>query len=54
MVEGVNQKLERVDDTYVVLDRVMNMIGDEREKIDTEIDKLSLKTDADIKQIYEE
>jgi hypothetical protein len=47
-VRGVNDKLDKVDDTIVVMGRVQGLIADEREKIDTEIDKVTLKSAKDI------
>ena len=53
-VRGVNDKLDKVDDTIVVMGRVQGLIADEREKIDTEIDKVTLKSAKDIQRIYDE
>jgi len=47
----MNVKLEKVDDTAVVMDRIMNIIGDSNEEMTEKFNKLESYATKSIKRI---
>jgi hypothetical protein len=51
-MEAIDDKLSRVDDTAVVMERVVTLVNETKEVIDTEIAANHKSTDERIKRIY--